>query len=94
MNENGTVIFKMWFKNGVYIEKKVEVKKMDKKDEEDFLSGIIEVQSTVKNSFREDKNAQISLQGMTVRVSELMVFEFDFLPEEEPEEEKAEEVLI
>lgn len=92
MNKDGTVTVKMWFKNGTYIEKKMEVKEeLPTEEAEQLVSGLIEVQSTVKNNFLKDTNAQITLQGMTVRVSELIAFDFDFPSEEELEKEKAEE---
>lgn len=82
---NKGVTIKMWFKNGTYIEKNLEIKeKMSTKEAEQLISAISKVQNTVKESFIEDINAQVTIQGMTVRVSELIAFDFDF-PEEKEE---------
>ncbi len=90
-NKDGIITAKMWFKNGTYIVKEIEIKETCPKDEiKQFIS---EVQNMVKKSFiTEGWVAQITLQGMIIRVSELIAIDFDFPAEEEQEEEKTEEV--
>lgn len=79
MIEKGKLIFKFWFKNGTYIEKEVVFdENTPQEDAEDFIKGIPRLKEIAEKSFTEDLNADLRINNMIVRCSELIAL--DIIP--------------
>ena len=64
-------LFKIWFKNGTYIEKeKVFDEEPDKLEE-----GFAEIKELVINAFRKNSDGYLSFDYMVIRISELIAID-------------------
>lgn len=68
--------FCLWFKNGTHIEHVTKKEDLNNLAEYDtYQKGLLRTMEFVKKAFRENVNAQVSIDGLIVRVSELLAFE-------------------
>ena len=70
--------FCLWFKNGTYIEhitKKEDLNNLDEYAKKEYQKGMLTVVELVKEAFRKNENAQVSIDGLIIRASELLAFE-------------------
>lgn len=87
MEDYGKLIFKLWFKNGTYIEKEVVIdENTPKEDIDKFIDGLPKLNKTVSEAFRQDINAEVSINNLIVRCSELIAFDIIPIIEKESEE--------
>lgn len=79
MDNYKKLIFKLWFKNGTYIEKELEFDE-DASEEiiRGFEKGIQKMNNVIKTCFKEDMRAELNINNMIVRCSELIAF--DIIP--------------
>lgn len=79
MIEKGKLIFKFWFKNGAYIEKEMVLDENTSKEEIEGLNkNLPRLKEMVAKSFRGNLNADLNINNLTVRCSELIAF--DIMP--------------
>ena len=71
--ERGTFIFKLWFKNGTYIEKEVSFdENTPQKEIKNLSKGIETLLSTANKAFKENISASLIINSLYVRVDELI----------------------
>ena len=84
MIKKGKLIFKFWFKNGTYIEKEVVFDENTPQEEaEDFIKGIPKLKETTERSFAENLDADLRINNMIIRCSELIAFDIIPIVEEQ-----------
>lgn len=84
MIEKGKLIFKFWFKNGTYIEKEMVLDENTSKEEIEGLNeNLPRLKEIVAKSFRENLNADLNINNLTVRCSKLIAFDIILIVEEQ-----------
>lgn len=68
--------FCLWFKNGTYIEHTTKKEDLSNLVEYDtYQKDLLRTMELIKEAFRKNENAQVSIDGLIIKVSELLAFE-------------------
>ena len=68
--------FCLWFKNGTYIEHITKKEDLNNLEEYDtYQKDLLRTMELIKEAFRKNENAQVSIDGLIIRASELLAFE-------------------
>jgi hypothetical protein len=71
--EEFILVYKFWFRNGTYIEKRVHITE----DNVEKFTPIEKIMDTLEEAFRENLDGHIGISQFVVRVSDVIAFDIE-----------------